>query len=203
MLGKLALASALAFASISGLAATQESKKSAGASPAAAAGGAYGIDDVHSNAFFRVQHAGAGQFWGRFNQLSGTMTFDAAGTPTAFDVSIAVDSVDSGEAKLDGHLKSPDFFNAKEFPALTFKSTSIKKAGDFFDVSGDLSMHGVTKPVTARIEVTGISQMMGSRAGVEATFSVKRSEFGMTYGVEKGMIGDEVRVLVNLEGVKK
>jgi polyisoprenoid-binding protein YceI len=85
---------------------------------------------------------------------------------------------------------------------MTFKSTGIKKgANGMFEVTGDLSMHGVTKPVTAMIEVTGHSNMMGKRAGVEATFSVKRSDFGMNYGVEKGVLGDNTRVLVNLEGV--
>ena len=202
MIGKLAIAGVLAFASIGGLAAGRSAPTQQ--TPAAAdAAGVYGIDDVHSSAFFRVLHAGAGQFWGRFNDVSGSMTFDAAGAPTAFDISVSVESVDTGEPRLDGHLKSPDFFNAKEFPAMAFKSRSIKKTGEFYEVSGDLSMHGVTKPVVARIEVTGMSQMMGSRAGVEAIFSVMRTDFGMNYGVDKGSIGNEVRVLVNLEGVKK
>ena len=202
MIRTLALAGLLAFASFGSIAATQGASKPA--TPAAAnADGTYGIDDVHSSAFFRVLHAGAGQFWGRINDVSGSMTFDAAGAPTAFDISVAVDTVDTGNAKLDGHLKSPDFFNSKEFPAMTFKSKSVRKTGDLYEVAGDLSMHGVIKPITAKIEVTGISNMMGSRAGVEATFSLKRSEFGMSYGLDKGSIGDEVRVLVNLEGVKK
>jgi len=63
-------------------------------------------------------------------------------------------------------------------------------------------MHGVTKPITAMVEVTGVSEMMGGRAGAEATFTVKRSDFGMSYGVEKGVLGDMVKVVVNLEGVK-
>ena len=71
------------------------------------------------------------------------------------------------------------------------------------EVAGDLTMHGVTKPITAMIEVTGMADMgMGERGGVEAIFTVKRSDFGMNYGVEKGMIGDNVKVMVNLEGVK-
>lgn len=165
----------------------------------------YGIDDVHSSALFRVHHLGAGQFWGRFNAVSGSMAFDQTGAPVGFDVSIATDSVDTAEPKLDAHLKSPDFFNAVEFPALTFKSTSVSKKGtDSFEVTGDLSMHGVTKQITAAIEVTGIANKgMGDRAGVEAIFTVKRSDFGMKYGVEKGTLGDAVRVVVSLEGIKK
>ena len=87
---------------------------------------------------------------------------------------------------------------------MTFRSTGLKKgANGMFEATGDLTMHGVTKPITSVIEVTGMADMgMGARAGVEATFSVKRSDFGMNYGVEKGMIGDVVKVIVNLEGVK-
>lgn len=171
----------------------------------AESGGVYKIDDVHSSALFRVQHLGAGQFWGRFNAVSGSMTFGAAGDPSAFDIEIKTDSVDTAEPKLDGHLKSPDFFNTKEFPNMSFKSKSISKKPDgTFEVAGDLSMHGVTKPISAAIEVTGIADMgMGARAGVEAIFTVKRSEFGMKYGVEKGTLGDAVRVVVNLEGVRE
>jgi polyisoprenoid-binding protein YceI len=85
---------------------------------------------------------------------------------------------------------------------MSFKSTSAKKgANGMFEVAGDLTMHGVTKPITAMVEITGMSSMMGERGGAEATFTVKRSEFGMTYGVEKGVIGDMVKVVVGLEGV--
>ena len=174
--------------------------------PTASAAGvtAYTIDDVHSCALFRVKHAAASQFWGRFNDVSGTFTVANDPALMAFSVEIKVDSVDTAEPKLDGHLKSPDFFNAAEFPTMKFTSKSAKKAAgeNMFEVAGDLSMHGVTKPVTAMVELTGVSDMMGGRAGIEAIFNVKRSDFGMTYGVDKGAIGDEVRVLVNLEGIK-
>ena len=173
-----------------------------GTTPAATT---YQIDDVHSSALFRVHHLGAGQFWGRFNAVSGSMTFGAGGEPTAFDVSIATDSVDTAEPKLDAHLKSPDFFNSKEFPTMTFKSDSVSRKPDgTLEVSGALSMHGVTKPIIAALEVTGVADMgMDARAGVEAVFTVKRSEFGMKYGVEKGTLGDQVRVVVSLEGMRK
>ena len=199
MVGKLLSVGTVVSFALVGMAATQDPK------PAAATGGvnAYQVDDVHSSALFRVHHAGAGQFWGRFNDVSGTFTLSDDPAKMAFAIDISVDSVDSGNDKLDGHLKSPDFFNSKEFPKLSFVSKSAKKAANgMFEVSGDLSMHGVTKPITAMIELTGESNMMGSRGGVEAVFTVKRSEWGMNYGVEKGMIGDSVRVVVGLEGVK-
>jgi polyisoprenoid-binding protein YceI len=191
-----------------GIAATSAPQSAAPASASGTAGvsdsAVYKIDDVHSSALFRVHHLGAGQFWGRFNSVSGTMTFGAGGAPVAFDIAIATESVDTAEPKLDGHLKSPDFFNVKEFPSMTFKSTAVTRKSDgSYEVAGTLSMHGVTKPITAAIEVTGIADMgMGARAGVEAVFTVKRSDFGMKYGLEKGTLGDAVRVVVGLEGVR-
>lgn len=207
MLAKIVIASVIAPVAVLGLTAatspTQTQEKPA-AQTASAATKSYGVDDVHSSAMFRVHHAGAGQFWGRINDVSGTFTLSDDAAKTAFNIEVAVDSVDTGEPKLDGHLKSPDFFNSKEFPKLAFKSTSAKKGPNgAIEVTGELTMHGVTKPVTAMIEVTGQADMgMGARGGAEATFTVKRSEFGMNYGVEKGMIGDSVKVVVNLEGVQ-
>jgi len=168
-------------------------------------GVAYTIDGVHSKALFRVQHLGAGRFWGRFNDVSGTVLFDR-GVEIRMDVAIRTESVDSGNKDLDKHLMSPDFFNAKE-PAcatMTFKSSGCAM-GDkgIYMVTGDLTIHGVTKQVTVPVEFTGAADMgQGARAGFETTFSIKRSEYGMNWGVEKGMLGDEVRITVALEGVE-
>lgn len=176
------------------------------AAPQAASGPAartFAIDDVHSMAMFRVHHLGAGQFWGRFNDVSGTFSFEPGKAEgMQFDVTIKVESVDSGNDALDKHLRSPDFFAAKDFPTMSFKSTSARKTGEgTYDVSGDLTMHGVTKPIVAKVEYCGMADMgKGPKAGFEAQFTVKRSEFGMTYGVDKGAIGDEVRIVVGLEG---
>jgi polyisoprenoid-binding protein YceI len=207
MFGKcITIGSLIAIAAV-GLAATQEKPKliPAGAPVAVApAAKTYSVDDVHSSALFRVHHAGAGQFWGRFNNVSGTFTLCDEPSKMSFDITVAVDSVDTGEPKLDGHLKSPDFFNSKEFPNLTFKSTKVTRtSSSMFEVSGEFSMHGVTKSITASLEITGQADMgMGARGGAEAIFTVRRSDFGMNYGVEKGMVGDAVRVVVNLEGVQ-
>ena len=157
------------------------------------------VDDVHSTALFRVQHMGAGMFWGRFDGVTGTIT---TGTDAvAYDITIDTNSVSSGNEKLNGHLKSPDFFSVKEFPSMTFKSTKAVRGTDgMWDVSGDLTMHGVTKPITAKVEQTGRMKGRGGEAiGFEATFTVDRSQFGMNYGVEKGAIGKDVRVIVGLE----
>lgn len=164
----------------------------------------YGIDDVHSMALFRVQHLGAGQFWGMFNDIKGTASYEA-GKSLALDVTIDTTSVDSGNAKLDEHLASPDFFDVKEFPTMTFKSVSSEmKSANLWHVTGDLTMRGTAKRVTVPVEVTGVrSGGMGSRAGFEAVFNIKRSEYGVSYGVENGALGDDTRVIVALECVKK
>jgi len=162
----------------------------------------FSVDDVHSMALFRVQHMGAGQFWGRFNDVSGEVKY-AEGKSLSIDVSIDVDSVDSGNDKLNAHLKSPDFFNAVEFPKMSFKSTGAKSiGGGRFEVSGDLSIHGVTKQVSVNIDASKIATMGGkTRAGFESTFEIKRSDYGMTYGVEQGSIGDQVRIIIAIEAV--
>ena len=168
------------------------------------------VDTVHSCALFRVRHMGAGFFWGRFNDVAGTITFDPADPGSlAMDIGIDVDSVDSGHPGLDKHLKAPDFFDAKEFPQMGFKSSSAKlvpttKRSDdpamAWDVTGELSIRGTTRPITARVTYWGASDMgRGMKAGFEATFKIKRSEFGINYGVESKSLGDMVSVTVGLE----
>ena len=160
------------------------------------------IDKTHSNAHFRVQHLGAGRFWGRFNDVDGAISWTPGSKDDLeFDITIDVESVDSGVEQLDKHLKSPDFFNAKEFPSMSFKSTSASRTGDdLWKVKGDLTIHGVTRPITADVQWLGSNTTKrGRKVGFEASFMIKRSEFGMNYGVEQGALGDEVDVIVAME----
>ena len=162
----------------------------------------FNIDSVHSTAIFRVQHLGAGNFYGRFNELEGTIDWDAEDGPS-FDVSIKIESVDSGNEALDKHLKNADFFDAKQFPTMTFKSTGAKKIGDNWKVMGEMTMHGVTKAVEVDMEFVGRADVgRGDRVGFETTFTVKRSDFGMNWGVENGALGDTTKIIVSLEGIK-
>ena len=159
----------------------------------------FNIDAVHSTAIFRVHHVGAGMFYGRFNDVTGMIAL--SGDIPSFDVSIAIDSVDSSNERLDSHLKSPDFFNAVEFPTMSFKSGSVKSVGDNkYEVTGEITMHGVTKPLTVNMEKTGhVDGRRGEMVGFETEFELNRSEFGMNYGVESGSLGDKVKVIVALE----
>ena len=191
-----ALALPLAFAT-----AVSATSPSAPRSPAPAT---YGIDTVHSSALFRIQHFGAGFFHGRFDEISGTVAFDEA-NPAAcsVDVTIKADSVDTKEPKRDTHLKGPDFFNAAEFPTLTFKSKSVKAAGKGeYEVTGDLTIHGVTKTLTVKVAHTGTGKgQSGEVVGFETVFTIKRSDFGMKF--MHPQLGDEVRVTLALEAGKK
>lgn len=162
------------------------------------------IDGTHSSVLFRVLHKNVAPFYGRFNDVSGSFTIADDPTQSSFDVVIKTSSVDSNNKKRDAHLKSPDFFNAREFPTMTFKSTTIKPGENGkMKVTGDLKCHGVTKSITVDAEVTGAMTSPGGdiTKGVEAIFTIKRSEFGIKYGLEG--ISDEVRIIVGLEGIKQ
>jgi len=171
--------------------------------PAASTPEHWTLDPVHSTALFRIPHAGAGRFWGRFNDVTGTVDWnrDDAAAP-AFNVVVASESVDTGSTKLDGHLKAPDFFNAREFETITFASTGGERVSDGrWRVTGDMTLLGVTKPVTAEIEVTGVvGSPVVAKAGWEATFEIDRSDFGMDWGVDRGALSDDVQLVVALEG---
>ena len=190
-----------------GLGFAEPAAKPAMASKPAASAGGYKVDAVHSGVVYRITHMGVSNFWGTFNKLDGSFAFDPADLSSAsFDVTIDADSIDSNNAQRDGHLKSPDFFNTKQFPTITFKSTGVSKSGDGFELKGDMTLLGKTKPITAKLQHIGEGdkgERFGFRAGVEATFTFKRSDFGMNYGIKDNALGDEVMVIVSLEGAKK
>jgi polyisoprenoid-binding protein YceI len=172
------------------------------AAPATAAPAAAGlpVDGVHSYVVFRIKHDGLGANYGRFNTLAGTFDVDPANpTSGSIEVTVQTDSIDTGNAGRDRHLKSGEFFDAKQFPTITFKSTGIKKGADGkLELAGNLTLLGKTKPVTAALEVIGKTE---KGLGVEAKFTIKRSEFGMTAFADR--LSDEVNLIVALEGQKK
>ena len=148
-------------------------------------------------------HAGATRFYGRFNKITGEFALDAEDpAASSFNFEVDLDSVYTGNANRDQHLKSADFFNVAQFPAATFTSSAVKAAGDgAWEVTGALSLHGQTREITAMLEKTGEGTFRGAPVtGVEARFTIKRSDFGMTYGIEGGGLGDQVSVIVSVEG---
>lgn len=161
----------------------------------------YAVDPVHSSAVFRIAHLNTSYLYGRFDVVSGSFTLDSQDpSKDSFEVTIPVAKLDTNNAMRDNDLKGPDYFSAKEFADITFKSTKVEKVDDtHVNVTGDLTLHGVTKSITIPVEKTGEGKTaMGVRAGVEAIFTIKRSDFGMNYKLD--MIGDEVKLMVALEG---
>lgn len=177
------------------------------ASPALGEGATkFGVDSVHSVVVFRVGHMGVANMYGTIPAPSGSYAIDFANpSASTIDISIDADKIDSGNEKRDEHLRSPDFFNSKQFPKITFKATGFEKTGDkTMNVKGDLTMMGVTKPVDVKLEVLGEGETpQGYKNGFEATFSIKRSDFGMTKYLEKNAIGDDVKLVVAIEGKKQ
>lgn len=176
-----------------------------GASSISAMAATYDIDPVHTALIYRIKHLQSSYSYGRFNKPTGTFDYDAASPEkSTFALNVNVDDVDTGNAQRDGHLKSPDFFNAKQFPTITFKSTSVKKTGDEkLEVTGDLTMHGVTKSITVPLAVVGSGKGMAgeTRTGFEGVIEFKRSDFGIS-GLMQA-VGDDVRLIVSIEGIQK
>jgi polyisoprenoid-binding protein YceI len=165
----------------------------------------YEIDPVHSTVAFKIRHLGISWVNGNFADITGTVVFDPANPEkSSAEVKVQAASVDTRNGKRDTHLKSPDFFDAEKHGALTFKSTKVRKTGDkTYEITGDFSLLGVTKPLTITFTDLGTATgMQGeARRGGETSFSLKRSTFGMTKNV--GPIGDDVEVTLAFSGVKK
>ena len=157
------------------------------------------VDPVHSSVIFKVKHANASWFMGRFNTIEGTVTLDAAKPETgSVQLKIPVASVDTNNKNRDGHLQSADFFSAKENPDITFKSSKIAKKDKMLEVTGELAMAGKKKEITIPVEFVGEGEFQGKRVGYSTTFTIKGgTDFGMK-GFSKGL-GDEVTLMVNLE----
>ena len=164
----------------------------------------YKIDGIHSAVIFKVAHLGVSYTWGRFDSIEGSLKFRDSGEGASINVTVKADSINTGDAKRDGHLKSPDFFSTKEFPTITFVSKSWKKTGDgAYEVSGDLTLHGVTKLVTIPVTKVGEGKdpWGGYRVGFEGVLKIKRTDYGMNKMV--GPAGDEVTLHLGIEGMRK
>jgi polyisoprenoid-binding protein YceI len=162
------------------------------------------IDPVHSSVVFSVMYLGVSNFYGRFNDVSGTVVLDKADpSKSSVELTIPVESVDTHNEKRDQVLRSPDFFNAKQFPVMTFKSKQVESSGDTYKVTGDFTLHGVTKPLTLEIKKGGEGKGMEGeiRGGGETHFTIKRSDYGMNF--MQGQLGDEINIVVSLNGIKQ
>lgn len=168
------------------------------------------IDVSHSAIHFWVRHMVISKVHGQFSKWAGTLQLDTQDlTRSSVDVRIDAASIDTQVADRDTHLRSPDFLDVVKFPALTFRSKRIEKAGDGYRVTGDLELHGVTREVTLDAEFagTGKDPWGNERAGFSAKVALDRREFGLVWNaaLEAGgvLVGEKVEITIELEAVKK
>ncbi|GAB3278734.1 YceI family protein [Sinomonas notoginsengisoli] len=165
--------------------------------------GTWTLDGSHSEIGFTVRHAGISKVRGRFQEASATVQVGSTAAETKATAAIKTASFDSGDANRDGHVKGADFFDVEQFPEITFESTSIVAKGDDYDVTGNLTIKGVTKEVTIETEFTGIAvdPFGATRAGVSGETTISRKEFGLTWNavLETGGVLVSDKVVISLD----
>jgi len=164
----------------------------------------YVVDLAHSRVQFAANHMGFSKLIGNFNEFEGTFSIDEGAPATASaSLKVFIDSIDTNHEKRDAHLRSPDFFDAKQYPEMTFQSTSYLGTIDSGKLSGNLTILGVSVPTTFDLKKIGFGDdpWGGIRIGYVATTLVNRSDFGMNYSVPG--IPVEVEVSVFIEGIQK
>ena len=169
------------------------------------------IDRAHSNASFKIRHM-MSNTTGSFGDFKGTIVVDReAPTKSSVEFSIASASINTGTEDRDKHLRSADFFDASQFPEITFKSTKIASSGtkDTYNVTGNFTMHGVTKVITLPVTFLGFAKdpWGNERAGFELETTIDRKDYGLTWNksLDSGgmLLADDVKIAINLEAVKK
>jgi polyisoprenoid-binding protein YceI len=171
----------------------------------------YTLDSAHSAAQFSVRHLMVSNVKGEFKKLTGKVVYDEANpSATVVEATIDVSTVNTGEPARDKHLKSPDFFDLDKYPTMTFVSKSARKTSHGLDVTGDLTLHGVTKPVVLHVSDISkeIKDPMGTlRRGATAATVIDRKDFGLLWNknLDGGgvLIGDEVNITIDIEVVRK
>ena len=170
----------------------------------AIAADSYTIDPQHSFPSFEVNHLGFATIRGSFYSMSGKVVLDPAGKAGSIDATIDMSSVTTGYAKRDEHLKTDDFFDVAKYPTMTYKSNKLKySGGKLTGVDGELTLHGVTKPVSLTVThfYCGANPVMKKpTCGADATARIKRSDFGVSAFVPG--ISDEVKIAIGVEAFK-
>ena len=172
--------------------------------------GAYNFDKAHSFIGFKIKHMGLIEVPGYFRDFTGTVNYDAADpSKSTVQFTAKMTSVDTGVAPRDNHLRTKDFFEVETYPEMTFKSTSVAKNGNGWVLNGDLTMKGVTKPVSIPFEITGFipgGEKAGAKIGIVGETKINRRDFGVNYGTNMPngvpMLSDEVRVVLQIEAAK-
>jgi polyisoprenoid-binding protein YceI len=169
--------------------------------------GTWNVDPIHSSVEFHVKHLGIATVKGQFNEFEGTLEVTPDGSRAYGTVKVA--SVDTREPQRDTHLRSPDFFDADQYPEIAFQSTAIRPLDeDTFEIDGDLSIHGVTRSLTlnATLEGTETDPQGNLRVGLSATAQINRSDYEMKFNMALGsgnvVVSDKVKILLEISAVK-
>lgn len=174
--------------------------------PARVTGGTYAVDPAHTEILFEVDHLGFSTYWGIFHSATGTLTLDPKRPGAAsVEISVPVRELATSSTALNEHLMKPDFFDAAKYPTATFRSTKMTATGTSAKIAGNLTLHGVTKPIVldATFHGAGKSPMPPSVdvIGFSATTSIRRSDFGLSYGT--ALISDVVPLKITVAFEKK
>ncbi len=169
--------------------------------------GTWHVDPIHSNVEFKVKHVGVATVKGRFNDFEGTLQVGPDGVVASG--SVDVQSVDTKQPQRDDHLRSADFFDVDSFPKIEFRSTEIRQlGGDELQIDGELSIHGVSRPITleAELEGTGTDHNGEERVGLTARAEISRADYDMRFNAALGsgnlVVADKVKIEVDISAVK-
>jgi polyisoprenoid-binding protein YceI len=169
------------------------------------------IDPAHSQAAFTIRHMGISNVNGRFGNISGTISLnDKDLIRSGVDATIDTTTVDTGVAQRDGHLKSPDFFDCAKYPDMTFASKILTRSGDDYAITGDLTIHGVTRRVVLKLDAPAKEQLGPDNKlhrGFSASTTIRRQDFGLVWAgtLKSGdaMVGDDAKITLDIEAVKE
>jgi polyisoprenoid-binding protein YceI len=172
------------------------------------AAGRWTLDKNHSGVHFTVRHLGLSNVRGRFDSFEATLDIGAGLADIAITAEVDLTSVNTNNADRDAHLRSTDFFGTDEHAAMSFRSTSVTGSDDSYELTGDLTIAGVTKPIAFDVEFNGTDVFpadQSTHAGFTATGQIKRSDFGIDFGIvlgaEKLMLGDKIKIELDLQFV--
>jgi polyisoprenoid-binding protein YceI len=170
--------------------------------------GTWNVDPSHSRVGFRVKHLGISTVRGEFGKFEGHLVVAEDGNVTATGT-VDVSSIDTSDTDRDTHLKAADFFDAETYPEITFQSTSVTaKDEDTYEITGDLTLHGVTKPITLTAEAGGseVDPFGNTRVGFEVTGEISRSDYGMKFNMALGSgnlaVSDKVKLDLDISAIK-
>jgi polyisoprenoid-binding protein YceI len=169
--------------------------------------GTWNLDAVHSDVSFSVRHMMVSKVRGRFATVEATIVTAEDPSQSSVTADIDLSSISTANEQRDAHIRSSDFFDVEKHPKMTYRSTSVSQHGDHWNVDGELTLHGVTKPVTLSVEVNGFTgdPFGGKRAGFSATTEISRSDFGIDLSMPMDgggvVVGDKISVQLEIEAV--